>query len=136
MYQIIKGWPSAGALDLTLSPSSGVTITPGVIGAINGTTGAVDVASYSTDGANAGNLPVMCIAVEAVTGKLTCLPSNFVVKVDSACYTGSSFTPNMKLSAVSGKFAAASGTQRVVGQVLSFNASTGELTVLWCDPAS
>lgn len=134
MYQIIKGWPAAGALDLNLQPASGVTITPGLIGVIS-TGGKVAVAGYASDGSDAGNVPVFCIGVESVTGNLTCLASNFVVKVDASCYTGSSFAPNASLTAVGGKFKAPAGTERIVGKVLAFDATTGELTVLWCDPS-
>jgi hypothetical protein len=129
-YQVVKGWPSDGAIDEMIEAASGVTLTAGTIAAIdsdgNGTVG-----NYSSDGSDADEAAAFIIDKDEVTDKFTVLMSPCLLEVDSDHYAADTYAVNDVLTAASGVFAKPSGSERVVGKVISINSTTGTMRILW-----
>ena len=131
MYKVIKGWPSNGAIDLNLFPATGVTtLEPGQAACINNE-GKLIVGTYLANGSDAADVPVFIIDKDPMTGSFTCLLENFVLEVDSDHYATDTYTPTQAVSIVDGKFIDVDTSQRTVGRVLDFNATTGKMIVAW-----
>lgn len=129
-YDIVKGWPAPGALDVNLSPASGNVFVGGEVASLN-SSGAAELASYATDGSNAGEQAFFVIGVDNLNGGITALKSGMIIEVDADHYAAAAYAANDALSATDGKFVAVSGTAKEVARVLSYNAVTGILRVVW-----
>ena len=130
-YQIVKGWPAAGALDQILTPAVAGAVVPGMIVSLDASGNAI-AADYASDGSNAGDMAFFCIDNDTMTGGVVTLKSGMIIECDAACYVAGVYTPNQPVTAVGGKFAALSGTEKVVAKVISFDAGTGMLRLAWC----
>jgi hypothetical protein len=140
-YQIIKGWPSEGAIDMSITLDTDVELTEGMGGAIEATGGKGIVGDYDEDGSDAALLPFFCIGVDNVTGKVLGLMSGCMIEVDSDHYEAGSYAPGVAVTLKDGKFdiidltvgatTAASDYRPVIGRVLSYDAVSGKLVVGW-----
>ena len=128
-YQIIKGWPSDGAIDLNIAQATAGTVTDGLCGMLN-TSGKAVVGNYATAGTDAALIPFFCIGVDNVTGNALALMGKYVIKMDSTHYAAGAYVSGSKVSFTSGKFALVDTSQPVVGTVVSYDATAGSLTVL------
>jgi len=141
-YQIVKGWPSEGAVDEIITLATDGTVAPGFSGVINAD-GEGIVGTYpTTAGATSVYLPFFCIDVDSVTKKVTGLMSKCVIEMDSDHYVAGAYTPGAKLSLIAsvvvadkgGKFdliAASEDARTAVAQVIKYDATANKLRVLW-----
>ena len=132
-YQVVKGWPSDGAIDEIFAPATGVTLVGGSIAAIDAA-GNLVAANYNTNGSDAGNQAVFVIDVDTVKGTCTALMGKHLVEVDADHYESGVYTPNTLLTASGGKFdiiGAVDDDRPVVGKVRSVDAATGKIRVLF-----
>jgi hypothetical protein len=140
-YQILKGWPSEGAIDMSIALDTDVVLPEGTGGAIEATGGKGILGNYDEDGTDAGLLPFFCIGVDNVTGKVLGLMSNCMIEVDSDHYEAGSYAPGVAVTLKGGKFdiinvvvgatTGASDYRPVVGRVLSYDAASGKLVIAW-----
>lgn len=130
MYKVIKGWPSNGALDLNLTPASGVTITAGQAACIDNT-GKLIAGTYNANGSDIADIPVFCIDTDPMGGGVVALLTGFVLEVDSDHYDSDSYTALQSVTISAGKFTAITNAERAVAKVLSFNATTGKMVLAW-----
>jgi len=142
-YQIVKGWPSEGAIDPIITLTTDGSVAPGYSGVIDSPSGQGIVGIYPlTLGATSIYTPFFCIDVDEVTHNVTGLMSKCIIEMDATHYVAGSYVAGAKLSLTAsviaehkgGKFSmiAASGDARpAVAQVISYNAITGKLRVLW-----
>ena len=130
MYNIVKGWPSEGALDYTAQPNTGQAVNEGVIAFMDG--GKASVANYTTAAAATDKTPGMVIGVDTLSGNRTILMGNFVVEVDDSHYDANTYANGDILTAKAGKFSKVTGTgESVVGKILNYNAATKKMRILW-----
>ena len=133
-YQVVKGWPSDGAIDEVITLATAGTVTPGLCGVIDSSGEGLIGAYPTTEGATSIYPAFFCIDADEVTGKVTGLMSPCVIEMDSDHYAAGAYAPGVKLSLTDGKFSiiAATGDARpAVASVLAYNATTGKLRVLW-----
>jgi hypothetical protein len=132
MYNVIKGWPSNAALDFTTKPKAGVTVKEGdVVMMGKGADANVAVAgNFTTAAAVTDNAPAFVIGADSMSGNVTALMGRFIVEIDAVHYAAASYAAGDVLTAKAGKFAKAT-TETVIGKVLTFNATTGIMTILW-----
>ena len=125
MYDIRKGWPSNGAIDEVLAAAPGETVTDGMIVSVTDLKAKPADFSSGRDG-----IPAFIIGKEDVRGTFTGIMSQCVIEVDAEHYVAGSYAAGDHVTAQGGKFAA--GTEaNAVGRVLSFDAVSGRLRVLW-----
>lgn len=129
-YDIVKGWPSEGALDFTVALNTGQTIGEGVIAMLDG--GKASAANYTTAAAVTDKVPGFIIGVDSQSGNRTMLMGAFIVEVDDAHYAADTYAAGDVLTAKAGKFAKPTVTgEHVVGKVLTYNATTKKMRILW-----
>lgn len=133
-YQIVKGWPSYGAIDEVITADSGVTLTPGTIALYNAS-GKGIVANYEdTDSGNIGLTAGFVIDYDAVVeGNYTILLSKAVIEVDADHYEAATYAVGDKVTAKGGKFdkVGDADSRTVHGRVLKAPGSDGVMKVLW-----
>lgn len=130
-YQIVKGWPNDGAIDVVVTAAAGVTLTGGQIAMIDSNGKAV-VGTYAANGSDAGNQPVFIIDNDEVkTGNYTGLMSQCLIEVDADHYAADTYAANASLTASAGKFAKPTSAEPVIAKVVRVNAATGKMLVLW-----
>lgn len=130
-YQIVRGWPSAGALDEPMKAAAGQEVVGGSIVSLDANGEAV-VATFAADGSDAGNLAFFCIDTDPLAGSLVGLTGDLIIECDVAHFDeAGAYAPNVGLTAVDGKFAVAAGTQKVVGTVRSYDATNQKLRLVW-----
>lgn len=131
-YQIVKGWPSEGALDEILTPAAGLEMNKGggQLVALEAD-GKVVLATFDPSGADADRLAYFAIDSDSINGNVTALKSGFIVECDADHYVAGAYTPNQKVTATDGKFAPVTGTEKVVGIVSKFDAANGKMRVVW-----
>lgn len=133
-YQIVKGWPSLGAIDESIEAATGVTLTNGAVAAVN-TDGEGILANFNVNGSDAGLTAAFLIDNDSVReGFFTGLLSECVIEVDADHYEAGTYTAMDTLSASGGKFEAiaATGDDRpVLAKVLKAPGSDGLMRVLW-----
>ena len=129
-YQIVKGWPSPGALDEILAPAAGQELAGGQIVALEAD-GTVGAATFAADGSDAERLAYFLIDGDTVKGNVVGLKGGCIIECDSEHYEAGSYAPNDKVTAIGGKFAPVSGSEKVVGIVSKFDAVSGKMRVVW-----
>ena len=130
MYNIVKGWPSEGALDYTVQPNTGQAVNEGVIAFMDG--GKASVANYTLAAAATDKVPGFIIGVDTLSGNRTMLMGSFVVEVDASHYNADTYNAGDLLTAKTGKFAKLTGVnESVVGKILNYNAATKKMRILW-----
>lgn len=125
MYNIRKGWPQDGAIDESVKSGAGLT-TDGVIANINNGTAVL--------GTSDPGVKAFIIGREHYTGKCTALLSDFVVEMDAQHYVAGTYVTGDPMTAATGADAGkfTKGTAaNALGHVLSYNATSGMLRVLW-----
>ena len=129
-YDIVKGWPSEGALDFTVALNTGQTVGEGVIAMMDG--GKASVADYDAGAAPSDKVPGFVIGVDAQTGNRTMLMGAFIVEVDENHYAAGSYAAGDVLTAKDGKFAPLTvAGELIVGKILTYNATTKKMRILW-----
>lgn len=128
MYQIRKGWPSNGAIDEVLTAAAGETVTDGMI--VTVADGQATPANFTAAAAASDPMVAFIIGVEQVRGTLTGLMSQCVIEVDTEHYEAGTYAANDALTAKNGKFAAA-GSSKAIGRVLSYDAASGRMRIMW-----
>ena len=132
MYQIVKGWPSEGAIDLTFAKAAGSALVPGQIAELK-TDGTVDTAT-----AAAGDIVFFCMdamggeissGISFAGGKVLCLGGSFVVECDGDHYAAATYAVGDSVTAASGKFAKVTDSEPVVGRVIAKDGT--KLRILW-----
>jgi len=133
-YKVIKGWPSEGAIDMSISLAVAGAVVAGDCGVIN-SSGVGVIGAYNVTGADAGTLePFFCIDVDSVTGKVLGLMSPCMIEVDTDHFVAGSYAPGKAVSMAGGKFSLIAATEdlrRVVGTVFAYDSSVGTLTIYW-----
>lgn len=131
MYQIVKGWPSNGALDENVKAATGQTILEGQIITKN-SDGAAVVASLS---AADKKTAYFVIGKETLTGSFTGLTGKFIVEVDADHLAAavSTYAIDQLLTATAGKFAALNGTtpEQAIARVVGKDTVNGKLRAIW-----
>lgn len=133
MYQIRKGWPSNGAIDEVFQAgevnSAPAELAEGMIVAVKQGK-AVPAVSYAA-GTAIGALAFV-IGHEQARKTWVGLMSQCVIECDADHYDASAtYAAGDKVTVTNGKFAAISSSEEPVGRVLSYDATTGILRVLW-----
>lgn len=134
MYNIIKGWPAEGALDVTVRPKTGVTLTPGMVAMFGKGADAnlAVVGNYTTAASATDATPGFVIGADTMSGNLTVLLGSFVVEVDAGHYVAATYAPGDVLTATNGKFSKVTATgESPVGKVLTVDATSGKMRILW-----
>lgn len=132
-YQIIKGWPCEGAIDMNIPVATDEDVAEGV-GCVVDSDSKAAVANYNVNGTDALGIPGFCIGIDNVTGNALLLLSEAMVKVDSDHYKAGSYTPGAGVSFSEGKFqliADEDDERPQVGTVFSYDATAAELVVFF-----
>lgn len=129
-YQIVRGWPAAGALDEPLKAADGVEVNPGSVATLDATGKAIP-ADYAADGSNAGDLAFFVIDNDALANTLVGLKSGIIIECDADHYVAGAYEVHQPLTAVAGKFSPVTDTEKVVAKVRSFDATTGQMRLIW-----
>ena len=129
-YQIVRGWPSAGALDEPLVAADGVVIEKGSVATLDAAGNAI-VADYASDGSNAGDLAFFVIDNDALAKTLVGIKAGMIIECDSDHYVAGAYAVNQPLTATGGKFGPVSNDEKVVGKVRSFDSVTGQMRFVW-----
>ena len=130
-YQIVRGWPSAGALDEPMKAAAGQEVVGGSIVSLDANGEAV-VATFAGDGSDADNLAFFCIDTDPLAGSLVGLTGCLIIECDSEHFDVSGvYAPNVGLTATGGKFAVAAAGQKVVGRVRSYDAANQKMRLVW-----
>lgn len=124
-FQIVRGWPSAGALDDALVPATAGGVAAGDVVMLdsNGKAVKADLASGST------NAVYFAIDTDSLGGKIVALKSGFIVETDSL--EAGTYNVNDVVTAKAGKFAPISTGEKPVAKVLSYDAATGMAKLAW-----
>ena len=129
-YNIVKGWPSQGALDYVVTLGTGETIGEGVIAMLDG--GKAVTGNYETAAAAGDKVPGFIIGVDTVSGNRTMLLGAYILEVDADNYASDTYASGDLLTAVGGKFAKVTATgEHTVGKILNYNGTTGKMRILW-----
>ena len=132
-YDIVKSWPSQGAIDESLVPA---TETVEFMKSLKGkvinlaSTGKVGLATYTGDTKTVG-IPFFCIDYGHPRKQVLGIKSPCVIQCDSDHYDSGSYAVGATVTANAGKFKVAGEGDGVVGKVLNFDAVSGKLRVLW-----
>jgi len=129
-YDIVKGWPAPGALDVNLAPATGVTLVGGEIITLNASGEAI-LATYATDGSNADNMAFFTIGSEALNGSISALKAGMIIEVDADHYDADTYAIGDALSANAGKFCLVDTSAKQVGIIMAYNATTGIMRIVW-----
>lgn len=127
-YQILKGWPHEGALDIVAPAASASPAVNGTVGYLKDD-GTMALVNYAANAADNALMPLFCFDTDSLTGKVVGLASPAVIKIDSTMYDTGTYTPNVALTVKAGKFANLAGTERTVGRVISRNSTTGDMVI-------
>lgn len=127
-YQILKGWPFEGALDVVGIAATASPAVNGSVGYIKDD-GTIALVNYAANAADNALMPLFVFDTDTLTGKVVGLASPAVIKIDSTMYDSGTYTPNVALTCKAGKFANLAGTERTVGRVIARNAVTGDMTI-------
>lgn len=127
-YQVVKGWPSEGALDEVLVPATGVTIAPGSLASLDNAGKAV-VADFYADATD--RLTYFAIDNDPLNGGLVGLKAGMIIECDADHYEAGTYTPNQAVTAKAGQFAAITTAEKQVARVISFDAVTGKMRLVW-----
>lgn len=129
-YDIVKGWPSEGALDFTVALNTGQTIGEGAVAMLDG--GKASAANYNTAAAAGDKVAGFIIGVDTQSGNRTMLMGSFILEVDDEHYAADTYAAGDILTAKAGKLAKCTGTgEAVLGKVLNYNGTTKKMRVLW-----
>lgn len=129
-YDIVKGWPSEGALDFTVALNTGQTIGEGAVAMLDG--GKASAANYTTAAAAGDKVAGFIIGVDTQSGNRTMLMGSFILEVDDEHYAADTYAAGDILTAKAGKLAKCTGTgEAVLGKVLNYNGTTKKMRVLW-----
>lgn len=129
-YQVVKGWPSDGALDETLAPAPGAEIAGGSIVTLDASGDAV-AADYAADGSNAGNLAFFVIDTDPFKGNILALKGQCIIECDADHYVADTYNIHDAVTAVGGKFAPVTASEKVVGRVINMDSATGKMRLVW-----
>ena len=127
-YQIRKGWPAQAAIDEALIAADGEKIENGMI--VTVADGKCKKANFLSAASAADPMTAFVISNEQLRGTYTGIMSQCVIEVDKDHYEAGSYKANDPLTAKNGKFSAA-GTSKVLGRVLSFDAASGIMRLMW-----
>ena len=127
-YQIRKGWPAQSAIDEALLAADGQKITNGMIVTVS--EGKCKVANFTNAASPTDPMTAFVISNEQLRGTFTGIMSQCVIEVDKDHYDVGAYKANDPLTAKAGKFSAA-GSSKVVGRVLSFDAASGIMRIMW-----
>lgn len=130
-FQVVKGWPSYGAIDEMLVPDTDVDLTGETRIAMINTSGKAVLGDYDSTGSDSTLMAAFCIDVDKVTDKVVGLMSRAIIEVDADHYASASYSVGDVLTAIGGKFSAPAGSEPVIAKVISINATTGIMRVLW-----
>ena len=128
-YKIIKGWPGEHTLDYQFTLAANATVVPGDMFCVS-TAGTAIAGTYASNGSDAADLHFFCFDVDTITGKVMGLPGNIIVELESGDYTAGSYAPAQNVTCTANKIDVISSSTKVVGKVLSLNATTGTMQVL------
>lgn len=131
-YKIIKGWSTDAPMDLPIPLGVGESVKPGNIFCLNNSGYAI-LGSYATNGSDATYLPFFCFDYDTVPLNVIGLTGNFMVEVDSDLYLPGNYTSNLGVTAKNGVFSIPEGSERIVGYVIRYSASSEKLIVTWKD---
>jgi hypothetical protein len=140
-FQIRKGWPSASTIDEAFVETTAGTLNSEAYGEIVAlaSTGKIDLATIADTGSNNSQMCFFTIDKEDMRSSFVCLgASSFVVEVDSDHYVAglAAASSGDAITASAGKFKLVSSgntntAAKVVGVVISANATTGIVRILW-----
>ena len=129
-YDIVKGWPSEGALDFTVALNTGQTIGEGAVAMLDG--GKASAANYTTAAAAGDKVAGFIIGVDTQSGNRTMLMGSFILEVDDEHYAADTYAAGDILTAKAGKLAKCTVTgEAVLGKVLNYNGTTKKMRILW-----
>ena len=129
-YDIVKGWPSEGALDFTVALNTGQTIGEGAVAMLDG--GKASAANYTTAAAAGDKVAGFIIGVDTQSGNRTMLMGSFILEVDDEHYAANTYAAGDILTAKAGKLAKCTGAgEAVLGKVLNYNGTTKKMRILW-----
>lgn len=123
MFDIVKGWPSEGALDEAFPQADGEDVSVGDIVMI--VDGECAAATFDDAGVNVDVPHGIVVDVCPVTSNATVLMSDCIVEIDSDHYAEAVYAHNGFLTAAAGKFTPVTADERIVGQMLKMNGTTG-----------
>ena len=135
MYDVIKGWPGEGCLDVTypadkekmIDKDTKLPIREGIMVTVNADGKVVPATPSDT------TLQGWLLGREMLTDMCTVLLGDYVLEMDKDHYDDTAtFTPGAKVGAMSdgsGKIAAG-GSGVAFGRVLSVNATTGKIVIV------
>jgi len=130
-YQVIKGWPSEAAIDVTFEAAND-NVEAGIIGKID-SDGKVDVGAYATDGSDSSEQPVFIIDKDTVTDKFLGLMHPCVLEVDSDHFQSGSYDVNEKITGGDNgtfdKIAASDDDRPEIGKVIKVDGD--KMTILF-----
>lgn len=126
-FDIVKGWPSEGALDEMFEQDTGEDLSFGDVAWL--TSDKAAAADYSTDGSDAGNMFGVVVDVCKETGKVTLLLSDCIVECDADHYVAGSYAVGDKMSAAGGKFTEVATSAKEIGRIIAYNATTGIMRI-------
>lgn len=127
-YDIRKGWPSQAAVDESFKADKGQDIKQGMI--VTVADGLARVANFTGAAAPTDPMCAFVFGHEDLTKSFTGLMSQGVIEVDADFYEAGTYHAGDPLTAKNGKFAPA-GSSKVLGRVLSFDAGTTHLRIMW-----
>lgn len=124
-FQIVKGWPSAGALDQKYTIKANEAVVPGKVVMLE-TDGTVSLTASADNGVAVYGV---CFDTDVMdTGKVMVLHGQFVIETDDVTLTD--LAPgDAVMSDASGTFVEATGVKQVIGKVLSVTATKAR--ILW-----
>lgn len=125
-YNVRKAWPAEAAIDEIVVPAEGAEIAEGMI--VTVADGEAKVADFTGTASPTDPMPAFLIGYEKVKKSYTALMHQCVIEVDAEHYDAGTYKGGDLLTAKAGKFSAA-GTSKVIGRVLKFDASTGQMRV-------
>ena len=133
-YDIIKGWPSQGALDQVFAADS-AAVTEGMCAALKAT-GNIDVATYPADGSLNGETPLFVFGVNNLDGRFVAANHGMIIELvneagSPALFAAGAYAPNVEITATAGVFGVAGGTSLVVAKVISYDAAAQKLVIQW-----
>ena len=129
-YDIVKGWPAPGALDVNLAPASGVTLVGGEIVTLDASGDAI-LATYVSAGTNAADMAFFTIGSEALNGSVSAIKAGMIIEVDADHYDADTYAIGDALSSNVGKFCLVDTSAKQVGIIMAYNATTGIMRIVW-----
>ena len=129
-YDIVKGWPAPGALDVNLTPATGTTLVGGEVITINASGEAI-LATFDSVGVNAESMAFFTVGTDNLNGGVSAIKSGMVIEVDADHYDADTYAIGDALSANVGKFCLVDTSAKQVGIILAYNATTGVMSIVW-----